>query len=86
MQKQKKAPPLGDGYDYSAIEKIALKVKAEGFVPLADLRTEFGADEVTKAIAILYRDYRMFREVRRQWKDGRDALGYEWDDRCRRGH
>ncbi len=68
-------------YDTDAIMSVLMKVKAEGFVPVADLRAAFGDDKVTQAIAILYRDYRMFREVRRPWKDDQDVLGYEWADK-----
>jgi hypothetical protein len=60
---------------------MALKVKAEGFVPAEDLKAEFGPEKFTRGVAVLYRDFRMFREVRRAWKDGVDALGYEWADR-----
>jgi hypothetical protein len=68
-------------YDVESIANIALKVKAEGFVPAADLKREFGPEKFTRGIAVLYRDYRMFREVRRAWTDGTEALGYEWADR-----
>lgn len=68
-------------YDAESIANIALKVKAEGFVPAEDLKTEFGPEKFTRGIAVLYRDFRMFREVRRAWKDGTEALGYEWADR-----
>jgi hypothetical protein len=63
------------------LSRFCLKVKAEGFVPAADLRAEFGPEAFTQAIAILYRDFRMFREVRRAWTDGQQALGYEWAHR-----
>lgn len=68
-------------YDAETIAAIALKVKAEGFVPASELQKEFGADKTTQGIAVLYRDFRMFREVRRPWKDGKEILGYEWSDR-----
>lgn len=68
-------------YDSDSIANMALKVKAEGFVPAEDLKTEFGPEKFTRGIAVLYRDFRMFREVRRAWKDGADVLGYEWADR-----
>lgn len=68
-------------YDAESIANIALKVKAEGFVPAEDLKTEFGPEKFTRGIAVLYRDFRMFREVRRAWKNGADVLGYEWADR-----
>lgn len=75
----KAMPPLK--YDSESMSKIAMKVKAEGFVPAADLKAEFGPEKFTQVIAVLYRDLRMFREVRRPWKDDADALGYEWADR-----
>src|SRR5688572_12842773 len=69
-------------YDAGTLAAIALKVKAEGFVPASVLRDEFGAEKTTQGIAVLYRDMRMFREVRRPWgEDGQEALGYEWADR-----
>lgn len=67
-------------YDAEAIANIALKVKASGFVPVSVLQKEFGEDKVTQAVAILFRDFRLFREVRRPWKNG-EALGYEWADK-----
>lgn len=69
-------------YDSQALAAIALKVKAEGFVPASVLREEFGAEKTTQGIAVLYRDMRMFREVRRAWgEDGQEVLGYEWAER-----
>lgn len=68
-------------YDADSIAAIALKVKAEGFVPQSALAQEFGPEKTTQGIAVLYRDFRMFREVRRPWTDGKEALGYEWADR-----
>lgn len=68
-------------YDAETISRMALKVKAEGFVPGAVLKEEFGPERFTQAIAVLFRDFRMFREVRRAWTDGKEALGYEWADR-----
>lgn len=68
-------------YDAESIANMALKVKAEGFVPAEDLKVEFGPEKFTRGVAVLYRDFRMFREVRRPWKDGTDVLGYEWADR-----
>lgn len=58
--------PTTAKYDAESLSKIALKVKAEGFVPATDLKAEFGPEKFTQAIAILYRDFRMFREVRRK--------------------
>lgn len=89
MNKQKQTE-IADGqqgkavtvrYDSESIANIALKVKAEGFVPAEDLKKEFGPEKFTRGIALLYRDMRMFREVRRAWKDDTDVLGYEWTDR-----
>ncbi len=74
-------PTVTVRYDSESIANMALKVKAEGFVPAEDLKTEFGPEKFTRGIAVLYRDFRMFREVRRPWKDGVDVLGYEWADR-----
>ncbi len=68
-------------YDSEAIANMALKVKSEGFVTAEDLKTEFGPEKFTRGVAVLYRDVRMFREVKRPWKDGVDVLGYEWADR-----
>lgn len=73
--------PITIRYDTESIANMALKVKAEGFVPAEDLKAEFGPEKFTRGIAVLYRDFRMFREVRRPWKDGVDVLGYEWADR-----
>lgn len=74
-------PSVTVQYDTEAIANMALKVKAEGFVPSEDLKREFGPEKFTRGVAVLYRDYRMFRETRRPWKDGVDVLGYEWADR-----
>ncbi len=69
-------------YDAESIAAIALKVKAEGFVPASVLYETFGTEKTTRGVAVLYRDFRMFREVRRPWgEDGKEALGYEWADR-----
>lgn len=74
-------PSVTVRYDSESIANMALKVKAEGFVPAEDLKGEFGPEKFTRGVAVLYRDFRMFREVRRAWKDGVDVLGYEWADR-----
>lgn len=68
-------------YDAESIADMALKVKAEGFVPASALLDQFGPEKTTRGIAVLYRDVRMFREVRRAWAGGVDVLGYEWADR-----
>jgi len=81
-KKAERKKPAGDSpYDSELLLGVGLKVKVEGFVPVSVLREAFGADRATQAIALLYRDLRMFREVRRAWKDGDDALGYEWADK-----
>jgi hypothetical protein len=68
-------------YDSESLLKLGMKVKVEGFVPAVDLKAEFGPEKFTQGIAVLYRNLRMFREVRRAWKDDVDVLGYEWADR-----
>lgn len=68
-------------YDAESIANMALKVKAEGFVPAEDLKRDFGPDKFTRGIAVLFRDFRMFREVHRPWKDDANVLGYEWADK-----
>src|SRR3990172_9565083 len=78
------SPSLESGtlrYDAESIASVALRVKASGFVPEGELRAEFGPEKTTQAIAVLFRDFRMFRQVRRPWKDGEEALGYEWADK-----
>lgn len=80
-KKVEETPSVTVRYDAESIANMALKVKAEGFVPAEDLKTEFGPEKFTRGVAVLYRDFRMFREVRRPWKDGTDVLGYEWADR-----
>lgn len=86
MSKKRSGQPDGERsvtvrYDSESIANMALKVKAEGFIPAEDLKKEFGPEKFTRGIAVLFRDFRMFREVRRAWKDGVDVLGYEWADR-----
>lgn len=75
------APAITVRYDSESIANMALKVKAEGFVPAEDLKTEFGPEKYTRGIAVLYSDFRMFRKVTRAWKDNQDVVGYEWADR-----
>lgn len=67
-------------FDPEVLAKICVKIKAEGFIPKTDLLAEFGPEDVTRAIAIIYRDYRLVREVRRPWKDDVEVVGYEWGD------
>jgi len=59
---------------------ICVKVAAEGFVPKEVLVGEFGAEQVTMALAVLYRNLRVFREAWQPWKDGKTVLGYAWAD------
>lgn len=80
-QQDTRAQEITIRYDAESIANFALKVKAEGFVPAEDLKLQFGPEKYTKGLAVLYRDFRMFREVRRPWKDGVDVIGYEWADR-----
>jgi hypothetical protein len=75
------AQPITVRYDADSIARMALKVKAEGFVPAHVLRGEFGPEKSTQGVAVLFRDFRMFREVRRPWTGGEAVLGYEWADR-----
>jgi hypothetical protein len=77
----KATEPMTVRYDAESIAAMALKVKAEGFVPAEGLKVEFGGEKFTRGVAVLYRDFRMFREVRRPWKDGTEVVGYEWADR-----
>jgi hypothetical protein len=65
-------------YDKASMMEIALQVKSQGFVPAETLKANFGPEKFTRAIAVLYRDYRLFREVRRPWEGGENVLGYEW--------
>lgn len=82
MAKKDRAAGLTSKYDADALARMALDVKASGFLPGAYLRERFGADAYTQGVALLYRDFRLFREVRRPWgDDGKEALGYEWADR-----
>jgi|SRR6185295_969548 len=68
-------------YDVELLRKFALKICAEGFVPGDVLKEEFDGEGFTVGIAVLYRQFRMLREVRRPWKDDQEVLGYEWADR-----
>ena len=74
-------PYMSGLYDVATIAKVCVYIKGNGFTPVSVLREEFGPEATTQAIALLYRDLRIFREVRRAWADGKDALGYEWADR-----
>lgn len=83
---KKSAPALLEGpavtYDRDSLMSVALTVKGQGFIPKSDLTAQFGPEKTTQAVAILFRDYRMLREVRRPWgENGTEALGYEWADR-----
>jgi hypothetical protein len=59
------------------LSNICMKIKAAGFLPQSDLYEALGDELATKAIAILYRQFRLFREVNRPWK-GTEVRGYEW--------
>lgn len=63
------------------LRRMAEKVCAQGFVPSDALQEEFGSEDFTCGIAILYRTYRVFREVRRPWTNDTEVKGYEWADR-----
>jgi len=63
------------------LHKIAERVFTSGFVPEALLYEEFGPEEVTKAIALLHRTYRLWVQVRRPWTDAKEVLGYVWSDK-----
>lgn len=80
-EKQTDKPIAEVVYDEQALSEIATEVKSQGFVPRSVLNEKFEVHKVTQAIAIFYRDFRMFREVRRPWKDDQNALGYEWADK-----
>src|SRR5262245_16589339 len=68
--------------DREVLVNFATKIVAGGFVPAEELEREFGPQDYTKTIAILFRTWRMLREVRRRWKEGAEpVLGYEWADR-----
>lgn len=69
-------------YDVEGLLAVGMKVKSEGFVPASALREAFGDTATTQAIALLYRDFRLFSEARRPWgDDGKEALGYQWANR-----
>ncbi len=59
---------------------FATRIVANGFASAEELRDEYGAEAFTKCVASLFRTHRALREVRRPWKDEKDALGYEWAD------
>lgn len=60
--------------------EIGGQIKANGFVPIYQLRKEHGDKAVTVFAATAYRDYRIVREARRPWSDGESVTGYEWAD------
>ena len=77
-----KRQPLTNYYDVQTLQQMAAKVAAEGFVPADALKEEFGPTKFTQGIAVLFRQFRMFREVTRPWGEGAEqARGYEWADR-----
>lgn len=66
-------------YDLETLPAMAQKVMAEGFVPAEVLKEQFGASKFTQGIAVLFRQFRVFREVRRPFgSDNKEVLGYEW--------
>src|ERR1035437_360790 len=67
--------------DKELYARFCTRIVAEGFMPADVLRKEFGDEGYTRCIAVLFRTWRMLREVRRKWTDGNDQLGYEWADR-----
>lgn len=70
--------PLGLARD--KLEAYCTKIVAEGFVAAKDLRTQFGEDFHTRAVAYLYRNHRLLIE-KRQASDRGDELGYMWANR-----
>lgn len=69
-------------FDAELLAPMAQLVAASGFVPATELEAKFGPEKTTKGIAILFRQFRMFREARRPWGDkGENVLGYEWADK-----
>jgi len=67
--------------DKSLFVSFCTKIVATGFVPAEDLRKEYGPEDYTRCIAMIFRTHRMLREVRRKWTNNEDVLGYEWADR-----
>ena len=77
MAKAREAKTV-DAYEMKAEDKelyagFCTRVIADGFVPAEILRNAFGDEAYTRCIAVLFRTWRMFREVRRKWTDGNDA-------------
>lgn len=69
-----------------ALYLMADYIKGNGFVPHKVLREKFGDRIWTTFGALLYRDWRMVREVRRPFEElrtpeGENEQGYEWADR-----
>lgn len=63
------------------MQEIGIKIYAEGFLPYSEMVAQFGEQDATRAIAILFRNFRVIREVRRPWGKEENILGYEWADR-----
>lgn len=66
-------------WEPETLAAAAVRVQAEGFVPSEVLKADLGPEKYTKVIAILYRQWRFFREVRRPGANG-DVHGFEWAD------
>lgn len=62
------------------VRDIAVKIRAEGFVPYGEIVEQFGEKDATQAIAILYRNLRVIREVTRPFGKEQNVKGYEWGD------
>ena len=82
---RKSTPTPIAGHDISQDDlefyaKFCTKIVANGFTPLKDLRAEFGDEMTTKAIAILFKTYRVLRENRQPFGAEQDVLGYSWAD------
>lgn len=77
----KKAPAVIEEelFDSKLLGQICMKVKGDGFVPREVLEETYGHAETSQAIALLYRTYRIFTEVRRKWgPEGEEKIGYVW--------
>lgn len=75
-KEEKTAPSL----NVELLRDVVMHVSARGSVPAEELKKEFGDAGFNESIAILYRTYRVFREV---WRDaeGSRVQHYEWADR-----
>ncbi len=66
-----------DSEESKKLAIIANKIRAEGFVPKDVLYREYGDELATKAVALMYRQWRVVIEVTRKW-EGKEVKGYEW--------